>query len=135
MARFKATYEDRIEPIPDRSQWPVVELGFKVFPPLLGRGAGKPKVQRQRGCLEKMASKKKVKCRRCGDFGHFSKLAKRQRLEKMVRELHQGTRLTKGMFLCTKSVSLFFTSQYVMSPLKCRKQAPINAVGPSQGKK
>ena len=65
----------------------------------------------------------------------FQKLANRQRLEKMVRELHQGTRLTKGMFMCTKSVSLFFTSQYVMSPLKCRKQAPTNAVGPSQGKK
>ena len=55
-------------------------------------------------------------------------------MEKMVRELHQGTRLTKGMFLCTKSV-LFFTSQYVISPLKCRKQAPTNAAGPSQGKK
>ena len=76
MARFKATYEDRIEPIPDRSQWPVVELGFKVFPPLLGRGAGRPKVQRHRGCLEKRASKKKVKCRRCGDFVHFSKTCK-----------------------------------------------------------
>jgi len=86
VARFKATYEDRIEPIPDRSQWPVVELGFKVFPPLLGRGAGRPKIQRHRGCLEKMASKKK----------------------------------TKG---------------YVMSPLKCRKQAPINIAGPSQDKK
>jgi len=76
MARFKATYEDIIELILDRSQWPVVELGFKVFPPLLGRGAGRPKVQRQRGCLEKMASKKKVKCRRCGYFGHFSKTYK-----------------------------------------------------------
>ena len=76
VARFKATYKDRIEPILDRSQWPVVELGFKVFPPLLGRGAGRPKVQRHRGCLEKRASKKKVKCRRCGDFGHFSKTYK-----------------------------------------------------------
>jgi len=76
VARFKATYEDRIEPIPDRSQWPIVELGFKVFPPLLGRGAGRPKVQRHRGCLEKSASKKKVKCRRCRDFVHFSKTCK-----------------------------------------------------------
>ena len=31
------------------------------------------------------------------------KLANWPRLEKMVRELHLGTRLTKGMFLCTKS--------------------------------
>ena len=76
VARFKATYEDRIEPIPDGSQWPIVELGFKVYPPLLGRGAGRPKVQRQRGYLEKRASKKKVKCKRCGDFGHFAKTCK-----------------------------------------------------------
>jgi len=38
------------------------------------------------------------------------------------------------MFLCTKYV-LFFTSQYVISPLKCRKQAPTNAADPSQGNK
>ena len=76
VARFKATYADRIEPIPDRSQWPVVDLGFKVYPPLLGRGAGRPKVVRQRGCLEKNANKKKVKCPRCGDFGHFQKTCK-----------------------------------------------------------
>jgi len=76
VARFKATYADRIEPIPDRSQWPVVDLGFKVYPPLLGRGAGRPKVVRQRGCLEKNANKKKVKCPRCGDFSHFQKTCK-----------------------------------------------------------
>jgi hypothetical protein len=76
VARFKATYEDRVELIPDRSQWPVVELGYKVRPPLLGREVGRPKVQRQRGCLEKRASKKKVKCKRCGDFGHFAKTCK-----------------------------------------------------------
>ncbi|CAA0811236.1 Unknown protein [Striga hermonthica] len=76
VARFKAAYEQRIEPIPDRSQWPVVELPFKVHQPLLGRSAGRPKVQRQRGCLEKRASKKKVKCKRCGNFGHFGKTCK-----------------------------------------------------------
>ena len=54
----------------------VVKLGFKVFPPLLGRGAGRPKVQRYRGCLEKNASKKVVKRKRCGDFGHFEKTCK-----------------------------------------------------------
>ena len=46
VARFKAMYEDRVEPIPDRPQWLVVNLGFKVHPPLLGREAGRPKVQR-----------------------------------------------------------------------------------------
>ena len=54
----------------------VVKLGFKVFPPLLGRGTGRPKVQRYRCCLEKNASKKVVKRKRCGDFGHFEKTCK-----------------------------------------------------------
>ena len=71
IARFKAAYVDRIEPLPDRTQWPVVELGFKVFPPLLGRGAGRPKVQRYKGCLEKNASEKVVRC-----TGHFEKTCK-----------------------------------------------------------
>jgi hypothetical protein len=42
-----------------------LDLGFKVYPPLLGRGAGRPKVQRQRGYLEKNPNKKKVRCPRC----------------------------------------------------------------------
>ncbi|XP_066385070.1 uncharacterized protein [Miscanthus floridulus] len=76
VARFRAAYAARVEPIPDRSQWPVVDLGFKVLPPLMGRAPGRPKVQRQRGCLETKASKKKVKCKRCGNFGHFAKTCK-----------------------------------------------------------
>jgi hypothetical protein len=76
VARFKVAYADRIEPLPDRSEWPVVDLRYKVYPPLLGRGAGRPKVQRIRGCLEQKANKKKVKCRRCKGFGHFAKTCK-----------------------------------------------------------
>ena len=76
VARFRAAYAARIEPIPDRSQWLVVDLGFKVLPPLMGRAPGRPKVQRQRGCLGTKASKKKVKCKRCGNFGHFTKTCK-----------------------------------------------------------
>jgi hypothetical protein len=33
-------------------------------------------VQRQRGCLEKNANKKKVRCKKCGGFGHFEKTCK-----------------------------------------------------------
>jgi hypothetical protein len=73
---FRAAYQDRIEPIPDRSQWPEVDLGFKVFPPVLGRPPGRPRVQRIRGCLENNPTKKKVRCKRCGDFGHFAKTCK-----------------------------------------------------------
>ena len=63
VTRFKAAYMDRIEPLPDRTQWPVVELGFKVFSQFLGRGVGRPKVQRYISCLEKNASKNVVRCK------------------------------------------------------------------------
>ena len=76
VARFKKAYEARVEGIPDRSQWPQVDLGFKVHPPLLGRGPGRPKVQRIRGCMEKRTTKKKVKCSRCRALGHFAKTCK-----------------------------------------------------------
>lgn len=80
IARFRAAYKGRVEPIPDRSQWPHVDLGFKVYPPLLGRRPGRPKVVRIRGCLEKNSSKKKVRCHRCGNFGHFAKTCKEPEL-------------------------------------------------------
>jgi len=58
VARFRAAYEGRVEALPDRSQWPVVDLGYKVYPPLLGRSTGRPRKVRIRGCLEKNATKK-----------------------------------------------------------------------------
>jgi hypothetical protein len=76
VARFRSAYAGRVEAMPDRSQWPAVDLGFKVLPPLLKRAAGRPRVQRIRGTLEQNAAKKKVRCRRCGGFGHFAKKCK-----------------------------------------------------------
>lgn len=73
VARFRAAYEGRVEALPDRSQWPVVDLGFKLYPPLLGRSVGRPRKVRIRGCLEKNATKNKVRCRKCKEFVHFSK--------------------------------------------------------------
>ncbi|XP_062179414.1 uncharacterized protein LOC133884024 [Phragmites australis] len=72
--RFKATYAAMIPPMTDRSQWPIVDLGYKVFPQQQKRGAGRPRVQRIRGVLE--PGRRTVKCRRCGDFGHFEKTCK-----------------------------------------------------------
>jgi PHP family Zn ribbon phosphoesterase len=59
-----------------------VDLGFKVWPPLLKRAAGRPMVQRIRGCFEVNATKRRVKCRRCGGFGHFTKSCK-DRMEEL----------------------------------------------------
>jgi hypothetical protein len=78
VARFRAAYEGRVEPMPDRSQWPEINLGYKVYPPLLGRAPGRPKVQRIRGSIEKNQNKKKVKCHKCQGFGHFAKTCKLQ---------------------------------------------------------
>ena len=57
-AEVDDAYEGRVEAMPNKSQWPQVDLGFKMYPPLLGRAPGRPKVQRQRGSLEKRATKK-----------------------------------------------------------------------------
>jgi hypothetical protein len=59
-----------------------VDLGYKVYQPLLGRGAGRPKKQRIRSYLEKKAKKKIVKCRRCGGFEHFAQTCKLAELGK-----------------------------------------------------
>jgi len=75
VAKFKAAYEGRVTTMPDRSQWPVVDLGFQVWPPLQKRAPGRPKVQRIRGALEK-GPKKKVRCSRCKGYGHFAKTCK-----------------------------------------------------------
>jgi len=109
VAKFKAAYEDRIEPLPDRSQWPQVQLGFNVYPPLLGRGAGRPKVQRIRGFLEKRAAKRRLDARDVEILVTLKKLASCQRLEKMVRQLHLRTSPRKGTILSTIAI-------YVISP-------------------
>jgi hypothetical protein len=64
-----------IEPLPDRSEWPVVDLGYKVYPPLLGRGARRPKKQRIRSCLEKKAKKRLSSAEDVGDLDILPKLA------------------------------------------------------------
>ena len=58
VAKFRAAYAGRIEPMPDKSNWPAVDLDFKVLPPLHKRAAGRPRVQRIRGSFEKNATKK-----------------------------------------------------------------------------
>jgi hypothetical protein len=70
--KFKAAYEGWIEPMPDKTQWPQVDLGFKLWPPALHRAAGRPRSRRIRAA-EEGGSKKRKKCKRCGQFGHIQK--------------------------------------------------------------
>jgi hypothetical protein len=62
--------------MPDRTDWPQVELEHKLLPPKQKRAASRPRVVRIRGSAEERANKRKVKCRRCKGFGHFSKTCK-----------------------------------------------------------
>lgn len=76
VAKFKAAYEARIEPMLGRSQWPEYDLGFKMHPPLLQREARRPRMQRIRGFMEKRAAEKKVRSNRCRYFGPSAKTCK-----------------------------------------------------------
>lgn len=75
VAKFQAAYAASIEPVPDKSQWPKVDLGFKLWPPKLKRAAGRPRTRRIRGVEEggSRANKKRKQCKRCGQFGHMQK--------------------------------------------------------------
>ena len=116
VARFKAAYQDRVEPIPDRSQWPIVDLGFKVYPSLLGRGAGRPRVVRIRGSLEKRATQKKVRCKRCGGFGHFAKTCKFPELGE-DGEIGQGSSKRYSNYLCVAILLQIIFSYYQSTPV------------------
>src|SRR6266542_725442 len=89
--RFKAAYAGRIPTMLDRSQWPMVDLGFNVYPPKQKRASGRPRVQRIRGALE--PGRRRVKCRRCRGFGHFTKTCK---LAEAPSEAEDGNEGGKG---------------------------------------
>ncbi|KAF0909239.1 hypothetical protein E2562_032951 [Oryza meyeriana var. granulata] len=47
----------------DKSQWPKVNLGFKLLPPLTKRDVGRQRKNRIVGCLEKGGGKPRTKGR------------------------------------------------------------------------
>ena len=59
--RFKNAYKRNIEPLPDKTQWPDVDLPFVVGAPLGKRGRGRPRKLRMKSCLEGGNSKGKKK--------------------------------------------------------------------------
>jgi len=73
---FRLAYSGVIKPLPDKSQWPHVDLGFKVLPPLSKREVGRQRKNRYPSCLEDKGNKPKgkgawqVQCKNCFQFGH-----------------------------------------------------------------
>ena len=61
-----------MEPIPDKSMWPQVQLEFKLWPPVLKRAAGRPRSRRIKSVAEG-GSRKRKRCKRCGQLGHMQK--------------------------------------------------------------
>ena len=76
--KYRLAYAGVIQPFPDRSQWPKVDLGFKLLAPLTKREVGRQRKNRIVGCLEKAQGKPrtkgkwKVQCKRCLGMGHRS---------------------------------------------------------------
>jgi len=52
VAMFKKAYEGVVHPMIDRSQWPKVEIDFKLWPPAFKRSAGRPRTRRLKGVEE-----------------------------------------------------------------------------------
>jgi len=70
--KFQAAYAGMIHVITDKSQWPVVEKGFKLLPPIgKKRGLGRQRKKRVKGCLERSGkATRQVTCKGCGELGH-----------------------------------------------------------------
>nr|AAP44670.1 hypothetical protein [Oryza sativa Japonica Group] len=67
--RFKAAYQGEICPMTDKSQWPKVDNGFVLHPPVCKRSAGRHRKVWIKGCLENGAKKRKRKTKRGNTSG------------------------------------------------------------------
>jgi hypothetical protein len=66
---FKKAYESAINPLTNRSQWPEVNMGFKLRPPKLVRAAGRPRTRRIRGSEEGgKTTGRRMQYKRCGQL-------------------------------------------------------------------
>jgi hypothetical protein len=71
--KFKKAYENWVGPMTDRQQWPKVDPGFKLWPPILKRAAGRPRTRRYKGWEEGGKGRRTVTCKRCHQKGHMKK--------------------------------------------------------------
>ena len=71
--KLQAAYAGVIPSITDKQQWPAVDKGFKVFPPVANKKTG-PRRQRENrilNCLERTGkATRQVTCKSCGELGH-----------------------------------------------------------------
>ena len=71
--KLQAAYAGEIPNITDKQQWPVVDKGFKVYPPVAKKkkGSGRQKKNRILSCPERTGkATRQVTCKTCGELGH-----------------------------------------------------------------
>jgi hypothetical protein len=71
--KLQAAYACEIPNIPDKQQQPIVDKGFKVYPPVAKtkKGPGRQKKNRILNCLERTGkATRQVTCKTCGELGH-----------------------------------------------------------------
>nr|AAG59656.1 putative mutator transposable element [Oryza sativa Japonica Group]AAK50596.1 hypothetical protein [Oryza sativa Japonica Group] len=73
VAMFRTACSTTVPPMPDKSLWDKVDTGFKMWPPILKRSAGRPRTRKFIGVEEGGSGKKRRRCKRCHGFGHLQK--------------------------------------------------------------
>jgi hypothetical protein len=69
---FSNAYQTRVPTMTDKKQWPEVDVGFHLFPPVLKKASGRPREKRIRPAHESI-SRKRHKCNECKEYGHMMK--------------------------------------------------------------
>ena len=82
---FQAAYGREIEPLTDKSQWPLVELAFPVSAPLTRRKAGRQRKLRIKSCLEGGSKKKGANQSFNGDENVDNSASTNAKGKKMIR--------------------------------------------------
>ena len=99
--RFRNAYKTIIEPLPDRTQWPEVDLPFLVGAPLPKRGPGKYKKLRIKGVLEGGNGGKSKKTAK-QDANEVDKAAAEEAL-KEIKEAEKGKKkMIRGKRRCKR---------------------------------
>jgi len=91
--RFQAAYKRLIEPLPDRSQWPDVDLPFVLKAPLDKKAVGRYRKLRMKSFLEGSGSKGKKAAKEAAN--EADKQAANE-VEKGKKKMIRGKRKCKG---------------------------------------
>ena len=81
---FSNAYAKNVPTMTDKKQWPVVDVGFKLHPPVLKKAAGRPRTQRIKLAFESI-SKRRHKCPECKELGHLLKTCPKLHPERKTR--------------------------------------------------